>query len=87
MENPNLDPNTIIDALGGTGAVASLCAVSDAAVSQWRSRGFIPPVQLRYLRLRKPKIFKRLDAEVAEAKNECSEAQQVSPEAPDVSES
>jgi len=57
-----MDANKIIDALGGTGAVAELCDVSSGAVSQWRTDG-IPRARLMYLRLAKPKIFKALDAE------------------------
>lgn len=32
----------IIDALGGTAAVATLCGVGETAVSNWRSRREIP---------------------------------------------
>ena len=46
----------VIDALGGTGAVAQLCEVTDAAVSQWRKDG-IPKARLQYLRLAKPEVF------------------------------
>ena len=45
-----------IDALGGTGQVAKLCDVSDAAVSQWRQNG-IPKAWLKYLRLARPEVF------------------------------
>lgn len=54
-----MDPNTIIDALGGTTKVAALCRTSQAAVSQWRNRG-IPEYRLMYLRLAKPKVFAQL---------------------------
>lgn len=33
----------IIEALGGTSAVAGLAGVGQSAVSNWRSRGRIPP--------------------------------------------
>lgn len=46
----------VIDALGGTGEVARLCEVSDAAVSQWRKDG-IPKARLQYLRLARPDVF------------------------------
>lgn len=46
----------VIDAMGGTGEVARLCEVSDAAVSQWRKYG-IPKAQLKFLRLARPDIF------------------------------
>lgn len=46
----------VIDALGGTGEVARLCEVSDAAVSQWRHDG-IPKARLQYLRLARPGVF------------------------------
>lgn len=59
-----MDANRIIDELGGTGAVAKLCDVSEPAVSQWRSNG-IPPLRLKLLRFQHPKVFRRLDAEIA----------------------
>ena len=46
----------VIDALGGTGKVAELCEVTDAAVSQWRKDG-IPRARLQFLRLARPEIF------------------------------
>lgn len=45
----------IIEALGGTVKVAELCDISAAAVSQWKTNG-IPKPQLRYLKLRFPKL-------------------------------
>jgi hypothetical protein len=46
----------VIDALGGTGAAAQLCEVSDAAVSQWRHDG-IPKARLKYLQVVRPDLF------------------------------
>lgn len=54
------DINKLIKALGGTGKVAELCDVSDCAVSQWKKREVIPNAQLKYLRLKRPKVFKEL---------------------------
>lgn len=53
--------NRLIKALGGTGKVAELCDVSDCAVSQWKKREVIPNAQLKYLRLKRPKVFKSLN--------------------------
>lgn len=55
MENL-LSPDQIIDAFGGTSTVASLCEVSDAAVSQWRTSK-IPNARLMFLKLVRPDIF------------------------------
>jgi len=41
----------LVEALGGTGAVARIVGVVDGAVSQWRAAGKIPPAN--YLLLRK----------------------------------
>lgn len=54
-------PSEIIDAFGGTAAVARLCEISDGAVSQWRRNG-IPKAQLRFLRRDQPDVFVRLAA-------------------------
>lgn len=57
-----MDPNKIIDRLGGTGKVAEICERTPGAVSQWRKRvGGIPRHHLRFLRAIKPKIFKELE--------------------------
>jgi len=34
-----MDANTVIKALGGTGAVAKLCGLKSPAISCWRQRG------------------------------------------------
>ena len=56
----DMNPNLIIDALGGTGEVARICIVSASAVSQWRSNG-IPNAWLRYFRMAYPEVFADLD--------------------------
>ena len=56
----DMNPNLIIDALGGTGEVARICIVSTSAVSQWRTNG-IPAAWLRYFRLAYPEVFADLD--------------------------
>lgn len=54
-----MDPNIIIDSLGGTNEVARLCEVSAQAVSQWRTDG-IPHARLMYLKLAKPEVFAKV---------------------------
>lgn len=54
----------IIDALGGTGAVARLCEVTKGAVSQWRENG-IPPARLMFMRLARPDVFSQNDGQKA----------------------
>lgn len=49
-------PGEVIDALGGSSAVAALCDVSIPAVSQWRLAG-IPKARLMFLKLARPEIF------------------------------
>jgi DNA-binding transcriptional regulator YdaS (Cro superfamily) len=56
----------LIDAAGGTKAVAALCAVSQSAVTQWRDKG-IPPARRMYLALKVPKVFGKKRAEKAAA--------------------
>jgi hypothetical protein len=51
-----MDYSKIIDALGGTKAVAEICHVTDGRVSQWRHEG-IPGPHLRYLKLLRPDVF------------------------------
>jgi predicted transcriptional regulator len=54
----NLSADEVIDAFGGTAAVAKIFEISDAAVSQWRSSpAGIPKGRLMYLRLLKPELF------------------------------
>jgi len=56
------DDAKIIDSLGGTTRTSELCEVSPAAVSQWRTNG-IPKAQRRFLRLKRPDVFRKLAAE------------------------
>ncbi len=51
-----MDPNHIIDSLGGTNEVARICQVTAQAVSQWRTDG-IPHARLMYLKLARPDVF------------------------------
>jgi hypothetical protein len=51
-----MDANQIIDALGGTNAVARLCECTPASVSGWRKDG-IPKPRLMYLRAVRPDAF------------------------------
>ena len=51
-----MDNSKIIDALGGTVAVADICGVKPPSVSEWRKVG-IPPARLMYLRLLRPEVF------------------------------
>ena len=58
-----MDPNRVIDKLGGTAAVANLCEVSQPAVSYWRREG-IPGYRMAFLRLARPALFAELEAEI-----------------------
>lgn len=51
-----MDPNKIIDQLGGSLKVAALCDVTVGAVSQWRRAG-IPRARLMYLKAVRPDVF------------------------------
>ncbi|WP_411392523.1 hypothetical protein [Pseudomonas sp. MPB23] len=59
-----MNPNVIIDALGGTSRVAELCEVRPPSVSDWRKYG-IPRARMMFLRIAKPEVFEALDAEVS----------------------
>lgn len=54
-----MNPNHIIDALGGNVPVARIFDITDAAVSQWRKNG-IPKPNLMYLESKYSKVFKQL---------------------------
>jgi len=56
-----MNDNAIIDALGGTSAVAELCNVRPPSVSDWRRYG-IPQARLMYLRLLRPDVFEEIAA-------------------------
>ena len=54
MKNKTLHPDSeIIDALGGTSAVARVCQVKAPSVCEWRERG-IPKARRMYLELKFP---------------------------------
>ena len=50
--------NEIIEALGGSTAVAELCEVTVGAVSQWRTDG-IPKARMMYLKVVRPDVFQK----------------------------
>lgn len=56
--NKYMSPSEIIDALGGTTAVAELCEVKAPSVSEWRHNG-IPRARMKFLLLAKPEVFSR----------------------------
>jgi hypothetical protein len=63
MASKNLDPilsGQVIDALGGTCTVASICEISPASVSGWRVNG-MPAARAQFFRLRDPDVFRRFD--------------------------
>lgn len=64
--NGRMDANKIIDSLGGTSAVAKICNVKPASVSQWRTDG-IPDARLMYLQVIRPDVFKSADQQQAKA--------------------
>lgn len=54
----DIDPNVVIDRLGGTGAVARICGIRDASVSGWRtSKNGIPKPWVKFLRVMYPEAF------------------------------
>lgn len=62
MKNKTLHPDSeIIDALGGTSAVARVCQVKAPSVCEWRERG-IPKARRMYLELKFPKVLKQKPA-------------------------
>lgn len=54
----------IIDALGGTAAVARLCQVKPPSVSDWRKEG-IPQARRMFLEAVRPDVFKPALPELA----------------------
>lgn len=62
-----MDPNQIIDKLGGTAAVARLCEIEPASVSEWRREG-IPKARLMFLRLAHPEVFEAPEPGPGEAR-------------------
>ena len=59
-----MNPNEIIDALGGTFRVSEMCEVRPPSVSDWRKYG-IPRARMMLLRIARPDVFKELDAQGA----------------------
>lgn len=62
----NIDPNVVIDRLGGTTAVAKLCDCRPPSVHQWRTDG-IPKYRLQFLRLARPDVFTDLEPKSEQA--------------------
>lgn len=60
-----LDPNVVIDRLGGTGATARLFEISDASVSEWRKNG-IPKPRMQFLRVARPDVLVPVEPEAPE---------------------
>lgn len=54
--NNQIDPNIVIDRLGGTSATARFCKIQPGSVSEWRVNG-IPKARLMYLELARPDVF------------------------------
>ncbi|MEZ7524035.1 hypothetical protein [Burkholderia vietnamiensis] len=55
-DTPAIDPNVVIDRLGGTTAVARIFEIKPPSVHEWRTNG-IPKGRLQYLRLAHPQAF------------------------------
>lgn len=62
-----LSDSQIIDALGGSAAVADLCDISLPAISQWKHNG-IPQARRDYLAELRPDLFPREAARKAKWK-------------------
>lgn len=59
-----MDSQKIIDALGGTAAVARLFDIKPPSVSEWKQEGRgIPKARLQTLRLLRPDLFQSLEGE------------------------
>ena len=69
--NQQKTDSELIDALGGTVAVAKLCDLTTGAISQWRTNG-IPNPWRKFLRLAKPKIFKSWERSATPTQQEVS---------------
>jgi len=59
-DHGSLGAGAIIDAIGGTAAVARICKVNSQAVSQWRRNG-IPRARLQLLEVLHPDIFAQVE--------------------------
>jgi len=60
MKQLNAKACSVIDALGGTFAVALICKVRPASISGWKRHG-IPDAREQFLRLRNPEVFRQFD--------------------------
>lgn len=58
LNNTQTDASRIIDAMGGTSAVAEIFSITTGAVSQWRDDG-IPDSRLFSIKLLRPDLFKK----------------------------
>lgn len=52
-----MNDSEIIEALGGTAAVARLCRVKSPSVSDWKKNG-IPDARRQFLELLRPDVFR-----------------------------
>lgn len=66
MRCMNTHATQVIEALGGTAAVARICEVSMPSVSDWKKDG-IPPARMMFLRAVRRKDLAGLDLEAAVA--------------------
>ena len=57
MNTPASLATYVIDALGGTAAVARLCVIAKPSVTNWKKRGF-PKSREMYFRVLRPDLFK-----------------------------
>lgn len=63
-----MDSQKLIDALGGTAAVARLFDIKPPSVSEWKRKGRgIPKARLQTLRLLRPDLFQSLEGEQGRA--------------------
>lgn len=54
-----MNDEQIIEALGGTSAVAKLCEVTLPSVSEWKQKG-IPRARRMYLQVIRPEVFEAI---------------------------
>ena len=57
MNTPQAIATRVIEAFGGTAAVARLCNVRNPSVSNWKKRGF-PEAREQLFRVLRPDLFK-----------------------------
>jgi hypothetical protein len=61
-----IDPNVVIDRLGGTTAVAKICELKPPTVSEWRTLG-IPRAWLKYFQIAFPEAFAPVQTETTDS--------------------